>query len=188
MSTLFNRKDTAVIQFALNNSLEVFLQEYSTTSASAETLQKAYEEINKNKTKANIAVKSGDGKPDEPLAPIIPASDKDYGLNEKGEIETPKSLKFEKGKLVKTTPNPDATIDKEVAKSKKEVKAAVTKKESKPKAASTDGKPSKRDAIKAFLLLEGNSTKTNKEVREAIIAQGYPSCYDSEISAVKTKL
>lgn len=182
MSALFNRKDTKVIEFALNNSLEDFLQQYSNTSANQETLTKAYNEINGNKTKANIAVKSGDGNPNEPITPI-PSTP--YKLDQDGEIEVPKSLKLEKGKVVKTTPNPDP------------VEKAVTEKPAKPKAEkvkvektkpSTDGKPSKRDAIKAYLQTEGNSNKSNKEIKQAMLDLGYPSCYDSEISAVKAKL
>ena len=58
MSTIFNRRDTAVIEFALNNSLEAFLEQYSSTSANEATLTKAYNEIVGNKTKSNIAVKN----------------------------------------------------------------------------------------------------------------------------------
>lgn len=185
MSTLFNRKDTTVIEFALNNSLEDFLKQYSTTSANADTLTKAYNEIVGNKTKANIAITSGDGKPDQPLT-AINAEKPAYGLDKNGEIEVPKSLKLNKGKVVKTTPNPDPiTTETTTVKPAKAVKA-----EKAPKAVASGEQPtiSKRDAIRAFLQTEGNGSKTNREIKDAMIAQGYNSCYDSEISAVKSKL
>lgn len=182
MSTLFNRKDTSVIEFALNNDLQAFLKQYGTTSATPETLTKAFNEINGNKTKSNIAIQSGDGKPNEPLVPI---DDKAYKLGKDGEIEVPKSLKLEKGKVVKVTPNPDPvqpTSNEKITKPKAE-KAKVEKVKS-----TTDGKPSKRDAIKAYLQTKGNADKSNKEIKQAMLDLGYPSCYDSEISAVKAKM
>lgn len=185
MSKIFNRKDSTVIATALQSSKEEFVATYTDTTASQATLEKAYDEINGNKTKSTIAVQSGDGNPNEPLTPIEPITPKTYALDKDGEIEVAKSLKFKDGKLVAATPNPEAMLSpSDTPKTPKAPKVAKEKVEKVAKTPSAQG-PSKRDIIRE--LIEANTTITNKEIKAALIEKGFQSCYDSEISAVRKK-
>lgn len=185
MSTLFNRKDTSVIEFALANELEAFLNEYSTTTASQQTLTKAYNEIVGNKTKSTIAVASGDGSPTEPLKAVVKktaAAKKTPAVEQPTNTEGPSGYALDSdGELKK--------IDMDAVPEKGATKAAVAK-DKKPKAvvkkekAASTG-PTKRDAIRALLAAEGGATLTNRQIKDAILAQGYLSCYDSEIASSK---
>jgi hypothetical protein len=194
MSTLFNRKDTSVIEFALSNELEAFLNEYSTTTASQETLTKAYNEIVGNKTKSKIAVASGDGVPTEPLKAVTKkaaAAKKTPAVEQPTNVEGPSGYALDSdGELKKI--DMDAVPEKGA--SKGTTKAAAAKeavaKDKKPKATAKKEKtastgPTKRDAIRALIAAEGGATLTNRQIKDAIIAQGYPSCYDSEIASSK---
>lgn len=188
MSTLFNRKDTAVIEFALANELEAFLNEYSTTTASQQTLTKAYNEIVGNKTKSTIAVASGDGVPTEPLKAIAKkaaAAKKPPVVEQPTNTEGPSGYALDSdGELKKI--DMDAVPEKGASKPKT-AKETVAK-DKKPKATVKKEKtastgPTKRDAIRALLAAEGGATLTNRQIKDAIVAQGYPSCYDSEIAS-----
>lgn len=189
MSKLFNRKDATVIEYGLNHTEEEFAKNYSDTTANAETLKKAYKEINGNKTKSKIAVASGDGDPSEPLKPV-------YAQNEQGNIEkvdeeisypAPKGQKaWSKSGTVTIVKKAKTTeTEKPAVKAVSKTKAKPTAKPKAEKPAVSGDKPtgSKRDAIKA--LLTADPTMTNREVKDAILAQGYPSIYDSEISNCK---
>lgn len=199
MSTIFNRKDASVIEFALNNSLEAFIDQYSGTSANKNTLTKAYNEIVGNKTKSNIAVRSGDGNPNEPLAPVK-EKPQVYALDEDGEIKKVDTTniptrtdlddaEFENGKVVKKGGKP---VEKKKATAKKSSTKSTASKSTKQsaikKATLADGTQatgSKRDVIRE--LLQGNPEMSNKQIKEEILSRGFKSCYDSEISAVKNK-
>jgi hypothetical protein len=184
MSKIFNRKDSTVIATALQLSKEEFVVAYTDTTASQATLEKAYDEINGNKTKSTIAVQSGDGNPTEPLTPIEPLTLKTYSLDKDGEIEVPKSLKFKGGKMTEATPNPDAMLSSSDKPKAAKEKAPKEKKEKAVKTPSTQG-PSKRDIIRE--LIDANTAITNKEIKAALLEKGFNSCYDSEISAVRKK-
>lgn len=196
MSKLFNRKDAAVIEFGLNHTEEEFVENYSETSASAETLKKAFKEINGNKTKSKIAVQSGDGDPNEPLKPVHYAADENGNIKKidttnipKRSIESVSSPEKAKAKGRKPGIIADVEAGKKPAKPKA-VKATAAKGEKKPftrTAATKTGKElgNKRDAIKALLAKDG--TMSNKDIKAAILQQGYASIYDSEISSCRVK-
>lgn len=197
MSKLFNRKSPDVIEYGLGHTLEEFVENYSNTSATKESLTKAYNEINGNKTKSKITVTSGDGKPDEPLKPVCYAMGEDGNITkvDTTNIPTRKTLSSpEKAKAEGRRPGIMATTEEQPTTPKKGNKATPAakpkaKKEGKvfnKPAATTNGAQvtgSKRDAIRA--LLEENSELSGKEIKAAIIAQGFKSIYDSEIGAVK---
>lgn len=203
MAKLFNRKSADVIQYGLDHTLEEFIKEYSNTTATVDSLTKAYNEINGNKTKSKIAVKSGDAKPDEPIKPVH------YTQNEEGILEKIDTTDIPKrendpdhvpsGKPIVATytaggPDDPAVIAKKKPGAKagkaapKAAPAKGTGTFSKP-AATKDGAKvtgSKRDAIRA--LLEETPDLSGKEIKAAIMAQGYASIYDSEIGAVKKSI
>lgn len=189
MATIFNRKDPSVIQFALSNPVEAFVNEYSVTSASEEALRKAYTEITTSKTKAAIATKSGKGAPTEPLEPIaestVYALDKDGDIKKVDTTDVPTRTDLDDATFTKegsVESKPESTEKKPAA--KKEVKA---KKETTPKATPTpkkEGELSKRDVIRQ--LFKDDATLTNRQVKDAIKERGYASCYDSEINSCRT--
>lgn len=187
--TLFNRKDAAVVQYGLEHTLEEFVAKYSDTTATKEALTKAYNEINKAKTKSIIAVKSGDGNPNEPLTPVH------YALGEDGEIEKVDTAKVPTRTKVSTPEKAKEENRKPgiVEEAKKPAKKAAKKPANqtaggsaiKPAAVKEGAKVvgSKRDAIKA--LLAASPEIKNKDIKAAIIEMGFASCYDSEIANCK---
>lgn len=166
---LFNRRDVEVIEFALSNSLENFIENYKETSASEDTLTKVYQEINKDKTKSKIAVDSGDTKPNEPIKTSSKQNQggrKGVTLGEDGELHPIDFEAVEKKQVEKI----------EEVKEKKLTNSTVDKKQL----------PTKRDFIKN--LLEENFELTNKQVKEKVIEAGYEKIYDSEIISCRKKI
>lgn len=187
MSRIFNRKDTAVIAAALNSTKEEFVKQYSETTASVVTLEKAYDEINGNKTKSKIAVQSGDGSPSEPLKPVHYALDEDGEVKKVDATDIPtrtdlEGVEFnEDGTVKKGTVTETPTAEKKT--SEKAKKNAATKKTTATPKDATQG-PSKRDVIRD--LIAETPGISNKEIKAILAEKGY-KCYDSEIAAVKNK-
>lgn len=207
MAKLFNRKSADVIQYGLEHTLEEFVENYSDTSASKDSLTKAYNEITGNKVKSKIAVKSGDAKPNEPIKPVHYTQDENGIMSKIDTTDIPKKENdpdhVPSGKPIVATYAEGSPEDPAVqAKNKSGAKGGKTgtaakKPAAKPASGGGFNKPaatkdgakvtgSKRDAIRA--LLEENPEISSKEIKAAVLEQGFASIYDSEIGAVKKSI
>lgn len=178
---VFNRQDPETIKYALEHTLEEFVEHYIKTSATEKTLREAYNEIVKDKAVSKIGASSGKSEAGKPLKPVH------YTQNEQGEIEvidttnipTRKDLDdaefTEDGRVIKKVEKKEE--EKVEVKEKKTSKKQVVEKEKGEK------KESKRDIIKSFF--EEDPEITNKAIKERLKKRGIDKCYDSEILSVK---